>query len=238
VAGHVKPISRLPRWTRWGWALALLLAVVPIPVVSRLEERDRFCISCHTAPEVTYYDRAQQALAGAEPTLDLSSDHYVAAGPFRCIDCHRGDSGPVHRATTLALGARDALIFIAGQADQTIEKTDIEAPDLLTAGCVRCHTESLLVVGFENHFHNKLPDAYAAWQAGGVLTAPPDFPNADVSALERYDTTVRCLDCHRAHTHVEGAEFTGYLDLENVTLPSCVRCHQDVGHGPLELVAP
>lgn len=231
-------LTGFPVWLRWGLPLILLLALVPIPVVSTLEERDSFCASCHTAPEVTYLDRARMALDSTEPILDLSSAHYIEAEAFRCIACHRGDSGPIHRATTLALGARDALIFISGQADQTIEKTQIEAPDLLTAGCVRCHSESLLVVGFNNHFHNKLSDAYAAWQAGGELTAPADRPAADTTALEPYDTTVRCLDCHRAHNHVEGAELTGFLDLENIALPACVRCHQEVGHGPLELVAP
>lgn len=231
-------LTGLPAWLRWGVPLAVLLALVPIPVVSTLEERDSFCASCHTAPEVTYFDRAAMALAGVEPILDLSSAHYVEAEPFRCIACHRGDSGPVHRATTLALGARDALIFIAGRADQSIEKTQIEAPDLLTAGCVKCHVGSLLVTGFNNHFHNKLPDAYAAWQAGGKLTAPADQAAAGAAALEKYDTTVRCLDCHRAHLHTDGAELTGYLDLEKIAFPACVRCHREVGHGPLELVGP
>ena len=226
-------ISRVPVWLRWA-ALALVLFVLPLPVVSTLEERDAFCTACHTAPEATYYDRARQALAGQEPLQDLASAHYAAVDGFRCIDCHRGDSGAAHRAATLALGARDALIYVSGRADQTIEKTEIEVPDLLTAGCVRCHADSLLVTGFENHFHNKLPDAYAAWQAGGQLTAPAGQPAP--AALERYDTTLRCLDCHLTHIHTPGAELTGFLDLDNVTLPACVRCHQETGHGPLELV--
>jgi hypothetical protein len=229
-------------WLRWALPLAIALTVLPIPVVSVLEERDSFCIACHTAPEVAYYNRAQSALAGAEPIADLSSVHYtsVAAGgqAFRCIDCHRGDGGLAHRAATLALGARDALIFVTGQANQTIEKAQIEAPDLLTAGCVKCHAVSLLLVGFENHFHNKLPEAYTTWQAGGQLVAPTGQPGADTTALERYATSVRCLDCHRAHHQTPGGELTGYLDLENDTLPACVRCHQETGGGPLELIAP
>ena len=231
-------IKRLPRWLRWGLPIALVLALAPIPIVSSLEERDTFCTSCHTAPEAIYYDRAQAALAGGDPIADLSSDHYIVAEGFKCINCHRGNMGLTHRATTLALGARDALIYIAGQADQTVEKRSIEVPDLLTAGCVECHRDTLLVVGFENHFHNKLPDAYAAWKSGGGLTAPPDDPTADTSALKQYDVNIRCLDCHLAHLHTESAELTGFLDLENVAYPACVRCHKEVGHGPLELVAP
>lgn len=234
----MKILSRLPGWLRWALPLAVLLALLPVPVVSRLEEQDTFCISCHLAPEVTYFQRAQMAFAGEEPILDLSSAHYVVADDFRCINCHRGDMRPAHRVTTLALGARDGLIFVSGRADQSIEKTKIEVPELLTAGCVQCHGKDLLVVGFANHFHNKLPEAYALWKAGGKLAAPPDVPDADTRMLKQYDTSVRCLDCHRAHLHTDGAELTRYLDLENIVFAACVQCHREVGHGPLELVAP
>ena len=154
-----------PRGIGLATLALLILGAVPVVGVSRLEERDTFCISCHTLPEVTYYERAQSALAGEEPYLDLSSDHYAIFAekpgepPFKCIACHRGNQGVVHRATTLALGARDTLIFLTGQADPTIEKTKLEVPSLLTAACLKCHTGSLLVAGFPNHFHNKLPEA-------------------------------------------------------------------------------
>jgi hypothetical protein len=229
----MRRIAHWPPALRWGAAALLLLALAPIPAVSLLEEHDSFCAACHTLPEVTYYDRAQMLLAGVEPALDLSSAHYAAQGGFRCIDCHRGNGGVAHRAATLALGARDALIFVSGRADPAIEKSEIEAPALLTAGCVKCHADSLLVTGFENHYHNKLPDAYAAWQAGGQLTAPPGQPVA--AELQRYEVEMRCLDCHRTHVHVPGAEAAGFLDLENVTYPACVRCHAAVGKGPLDL---
>ncbi len=230
-------LTRVPAWLRWA-ALALALFAASLPAASALEERDAFCIACHTAPEVTYYNRAQAALAGAAPLEDLSSAHYTAEGGFRCIDCHRGDGGLQHRAATLALGARDAAIFVTGQPDQTLEKTEIEVPGLLNAGCARCHSDTLLVAGFENHFHNKLPAAFAAWQAGGAITAPPGQPGADTSTLDRADTTLGCLNCHLAHVHTAGGELTGFLDLDNVTFPACVQCHTETGHGPLELAPP
>lgn len=197
---------------------------------SKAEERDTFCIACHTTPEQTYYNRAQEM-----PSHDLSSAHYHLSKSFRCIDCHRGDGGPSHRALTLALGARDALIFFSGQADPAIEKKLMAAPALPNAACLNCHTKTLLVVGFENHFHNKLPAAYAAWQGGGQLTAPLDHPEADHSALNRSDTSVACTDCHRAHVALEGAESQQYLDIEGDAYPACVICHRETGHGPLEL---
>ncbi len=225
-------------------ALILLgLAAGGAFTLSRLEEHDTFCISCHTAPEMTYFERAQAASAGQALYSDLSSAHYGRAPStselmaIRCIDCHRGDGGPVHRAVTLTLGARDAWIWISGQSNPTIEKTELVVPLLLTAACVECHADALLVMGFNNHFHNRLPQAARARMAGGELRPPEDasgFTGVD-ALIEPIETGVQCVDCHRAHIHVEGSERTAYLDLVNNVYPTCVRCHEEVGHGPLEL---
>ncbi len=204
--------------------------------VSQAEEHDAFCISCHSKPEQTYYDRAQSARRGEAPYVDLSSAHYgLSQVEFRCIACHRGDGGLSSRATTLTLGARDTVIFFSGQADSTIEKGKPALPELTDAACARCHQEALLVAGFENHFHNKLPAAYKAWQAGQALTAPDEAAGVDTSTLEHYETTVACSDCHPAHVHLEGAESQTFLDIENVVYPACVKCHEEVKAGPLEL---
>jgi len=217
--------------------LGALFTLGAVAGASRLEESDQFCMACHTAPETEYFNRSRAVLAG-QVGQDLSSAHYhlIQTGA-KCIDCHRGDGGIVHRGLALSLGARDALIFISGQANPKLEKpaTQIEVPSLLNAACVKCHTNTLLVVGFENHFHNKLPAAYAAWKAGGALTTPSGQPAADTLELKEYKTTVLCVDCHQAHVTVEGAELTKYLDLENTVYPACVDCHREVGHGPLEL---
>lgn len=226
---------RPPLWVIIGLGM-LVLAGSAAAAVSKLEEDDRFCISCHTAPEVAYYERVLAVAADAahaQVPPDLSSAHtrWVEDG-FRCIDCHRGNAGAVHRATTLALGARDAALFLSGQADPTLEKGTMALPALASAACTRCHTDALLITGFGNHFHNKLPEAYEAWRAGGELVTPPDGTLID--ALAQVETTVSCVDCHRAHVQAPGAEAQGYLDLESVVLPACVQCHREVGHGPLE----
>lgn len=226
-------------WLRLaGWAAGavVLLALGTGLVVSHYEESDPFCASCHTVPEVTYFERAQGAKPSAGPYVDLSSLHYGHDNGFRCIDCHRGDEGVFHRVTALSLGARDTAIWLAGQSDPAIEKTELVVPFLLTGACVKCHAESVLEVGFNNHFHNMLPDAYQAWKRGGMLTRPVDLPDAPLE-LTPSDTSVLCVDCHRAHIHVEGSERTAYMDLVNNVYPACVRCHEEVGHGPLELAA-
>jgi len=248
-------MSRKVRLGIIGLAAALAIGLAAAAYVSHLEEDDRFCTSCHTAPEVAYYQRAQAALALANANLssgssatrrggqvevpDLSSAHYVKAqAPFRCIDCHRGDNGLVHRASTLALGAHDALVWLSGRADPSLEKNTAYAPGLLNTACTRCHIEALLITGFENHFHNKLPDAYRAWQAGGKLLPPRQGPptNETVTGLKFYDTTVTCLDCHRAHVQAEEEQF--FLKQDEVVLPACERCHRDVDRGPKRLRAP
>ncbi len=229
--------GRLGRIAAGGLAGVFALALVAALVVSRLEESDPFCISCHTLPEVVYYERAQLAKASGEPYQDLSSAHYGGESTFRCIDCHRGNGRLVHRITALSLGARDTVIWLAGRADPAIEKTELVVPELLTASCTKCHQEALLEVGFNNHFHNKLPEAAALWRAGAELRAPieaPDLPPERLE-IEAISTDVLCVDCHRAHIHVPGSELQVFLDLTNIVYPACVRCHEQAGHGPLEL---
>ncbi len=217
--------------------------------VSRLEENDRFCASCHMVPERTYYNRTQYALAGIDPALDLASAHYLANPEktpgethFRCIDCHRGNESLLHRATALALGARDTAVYLLGQPDQDIEKKRADVPHLLTESCVKCHTDSLLVVGFPNHLHNKLPSAYKAWQQGGILTLPeqnPDlFEQVLQLGLEPVETDLLCGDCHFAHTNKPGSELTAFLDLEGIVYPACEQCHIAAFSHPLGLSAP
>jgi hypothetical protein len=230
---------------RFPWAtLAVLVVLFGVALaaaltVSHLEEGDAFCVSCHTLPEGTYHERAQQALVlgAAIPFADLSSAHYGMESTFRCIACHRGNQGLVHRVTTLALAARDTAIWISGRSDPTIEKTQLEVPGLLNGACTRCHAQALLEVGFNNHFHNKLPEAYRLWRGGAELRRPMEAPDLPEAALvvEPSPTDVRCVDCHRAHIQLPGSELRAYLDLASTVYPACVRCHEEAGHGPLEL---
>lgn len=192
------------------WVLGLATVVVIVIVLlsaSQLEEHDPFCIACHTTPEQTYFDRAQAASTG--DVADLSSVHYVVSeDPFRCIDCHRGDDGLQDRATTLALGARDALTYFTGRADSTLEKGHTALPQLQNIACARCHAETLAEPGFNNHFHNELSTT---------------------------QTSLTCTDCHRAHVQVAGGREVKFLDIEGIVYPACVTCHQQTGKGPLDL---
>jgi hypothetical protein len=229
--------------TRMRWLVAGLLGLVLLglsyPVSSKLEERDSFCISCHTVPEETYYNRAQETLSGnVEYPPDLASAHYAVESEmnFRCIDCHRGDQSSSHRWQTFLLGARDALVWVSGQADPTIEKVHAGEPMLLNAGCVPCHTESLLELGFNNHFHNQLRASGELIELGYEAFEPPEgIPGTLFTELAENEAALDCIDCHQAHRTIPDGDLTLYLDLETVMFPACVQCHEEVGQGPLEL---
>lgn len=254
--------SKWLRWTAFSIGGLLIVFVLIVTGVSKLEERDQFCIQCHLAPEETYFARAQKARTIEDPfeLVDLSSFHYWDAvhdegnepADFRCIDCHRGDSGPVHRAETLILAMRDTWTFITGRADQTVEKGAVpnmdpnvaewagperynRRPDILNAGCLKCHQDALTLVGFDNHFHNRLPAALVAYDQTGRLNYPESWTAGVGSAdlLQVDDTILTCLDCHR--THVQGFESEYFLDTGQVVFHACVQCHKETGKGPLDL---
>jgi nitrate/TMAO reductase-like tetraheme cytochrome c subunit len=216
----------------------LVLVALPFPVVSKLEEHDPFCTSCHTVPEETYFNRAQAVASGeSDVPPDLASAHYgLGETEFRCIDCHRGDHSASHRFRTLLLGGRDALIWIAGRADPAIQKVDAGEPDLLIAGCLHCHAETLLELGFNNHYHNQLIAARDLVEAGLEPFPPPEgLPGTLFAEVAELDSTTTCLDCHQAHREIPDGDRTLYLDLDGVMYPACAQCHVEVGHGPEEL---
>lgn len=222
----------------WGLLPLALLLALPFPVASRLEERDAFCTGCHTVPEETYVGRAQATLAvEVQVPPDLSSAHYSRAEElFRCIDCHRGDQSFAHRWRTFLLGGRDALTFVFGRADPAIEKGEAGEPDLLNAGCASCHQETLLELGFNNHYHNQLGAAGELEALGLEPFEPPEgIPGTLFRELGETPGTLTCLDCHQAHITIPDADQTLYLDVGGVMFPACVRCHEETGKGPLEL---
>lgn len=243
VPSHTLAPSVRSYTRRFGLLVWMTLALTvfsgaTLTVASSLEESDAFCASCHTAPEQTYYRRAQSR---ANPPGDLSSFHYlppsrdVTSAAFRCIDCHRGDQALGDRAAALAVGARDVLIFALGKADQGIEKRRASNRGLINDSCVRCHVDSVLVVGFPNHFHNKLPAAYVAWHRGAALILParnPENYRQQLSkGLELLDVDITCLDCHRAHVSESATGKTPFMNLKTDLYPQCEACHEKIlGH--------
>lgn len=243
-----------PRRKRWavyllaGCFALLALGSLSFAVATALEEHDPFCISCHTAPEITYYNRAYYALDHpTQPIPDLSTLHYHAAqaadlAPFKCIDCHRGDGSLPHRVTTVALGAYDAIIYLLGQDDPTIEKQRTKTGWLANASCATCHSEALLKLdGINNHFHTYLPQAREVFLRGGTLTigaglaqALRESGGAPPTDLETVSVQLFCSDCHQAHKAQPLNADKFFMD-ETLRNTACVACHLVAKAGPQDV---
>ncbi len=115
-----------------------------------LEEKDDFCASCHTQPELEYYQRSL-----ATSLLDLASLHANKRKPVRCIDCHSGPP-PYGRLEGLSLGVRDYLSYLAGRYPQPA----ITKHPLADSNCTKCHADIFASKSLNNHWHFYLPD----WQ--------------------------------------------------------------------------
>ena len=241
----------LPHRRRWPalmivTVLAMLIfGGVGFVVATALEERDAFCTSCHTVPETTYYNRARRALADPKDTVpDLATAHYRPSHrrkepAFACIACHRGDSSVDHRIATLARGARDAFIYLAGRADPTIEKTNIADVWLPDAACVGCHGDTLLTLaGLENHFHTHLPQAARALASGGEPTVRArDEKRRDAllqAGLQTVDIAITCASCHQAHKTFSDGAANAFIDVSTRNRV-CVACHQASRRGPQDV---
>ncbi len=165
-------------------------------VFARVEEQDVFCTSCHTQPEVTYFDRTQAAAP-----VDMASEHgtYASRNPklanTRCIECHSG-AGLMGRAHSMVKGAENAVRWVMGTAGQPAKLTVPIADE----NCLKCHVDTPMETDFDSHSHQYL----AKWQ-----TAATDAGG--------------CVDCHTAHT-LHGNASVGFLNQQR-TLVQCDRCH-------------
>jgi predicted CXXCH cytochrome family protein len=167
---------------------------------TKAEERDSNCASCHSEPETTYVQRAQNPHAHA---VDLASAHAHVANnvtadtnAIRCIDCHSGP-GFMGRAKALTLGARDAFRWFTNTATQPALTTVPIADE----NCIKCHTDTPTDTRFDKHFHGLL----AQWQAQDVRAG-------------------RCVACHTAHT-TDGNAAIGFLQQQR-TQQVCDQCHK------------
>lgn len=245
--------KRWPLYIGGAFVVLMLFGGVGFVTASILEEHDSFCISCHTVPETTYFNRAY--LAVDNPTLpvnDLSSAHYhlvtetvtgtstgdkvAVKKAFGCIDCHRGDGSLGHRVSTLVLAGRDAVTYVTGHENPDTEKTDIREAWLPNAACVTCHTETLLnIKGLDNHFHSLLPQAGEALRKGGKLTVS-DVLKGNEGAVREWSHTVdnaplTCTSCHLAHTTITNGKANFYMQTARRNT-ACVSCHVAAGKGP------
>jgi len=180
---------------------AILLAIgAGILLLARAEEQDALCASCHSQPETTYVHRTLASrpvdLASAHALAGVSSPTGASERAAGCIDCHSAP-GVRGRAQAMALGARDALKWIAGLAQQPA----ISTTPIGDQNCLKCHADALTASRFDRHFHRLLP----RWQQTD--------PRAGA-----------CVSCHAAHT-IDGEAGLGFLARPR-TEAVCEDCHR------------
>lgn len=188
-----------------GMGIVLMaLAVVGVATAVHLENRDSFCASCHTEPEVTYFNRTQ-----AKEPSDLASAHAAYEEAVRCIDCHMTE-GQTGRAEALWQGVQDTVAYVLGD----YHNPAITQNPLGDAPCLKCHTlnsrDNPLTIDDDprllysnSHYH--WVEYLDAWQAAA--------PNPHGT----------CESCHVAHS--EGTLlWLGFRDM-TATNATCDACH-------------
>lgn len=133
---HAMPSRETGRPLRAGrWALVVLLAVaVPVAIVKRLDEDNRFCVACHLHGEIM---RTMTAV----PPLTLAAAHFAAPQvrhPGRCFTCHSGE-GVAGWTQVTVYSAWDAARWVAGDRH---EPTSMRLP-ITNAACLKCHANQV-----------------------------------------------------------------------------------------------
>ena len=220
------------------FAFLIMFSGAGFATATVLEDQDTFCISCHTVPETTYYNRAYISLDHPLQTVtDLATAHYHLSQtgnktPFACIDCHRGDQTLPARVAAIAVGAKDTLVYVAGRENTRIETvpSPTETDWLSNSACISCHAATLLDTsyGFTNHFHTKLPQAAALRTSNGAA-APTGRQNQWAQPVN--NVNLQCTSCHQAHVTVANGSAQKYIDAQ-YEADACVSCHVIAHEGP------
>jgi len=178
------------RALRWG-LVALAAVVVPVAVVKKLDEDNRFCVSCHLH-ETHLRDMV------AQPAVTLAGAHFTAKHdlhPERCFTCHSGEGVRGWTEVTL-LSAWDAARWVAGDRN---EPTHMRLP-IADAACLKCHADDVrgsLTSEETDRFH-ELGDHRGLTVA--CVACHQVHPRGEASRTWLHNDVVRpqCARCHRS----------------------------------------
>lgn len=164
------------KWNVRPRRLLLVLAAVGtvgVVTVKKLDEDNRFCVSCHLHGDLLRDMTATPAVA-------LTSTHFAAATtaparhPERCFTCHSGE-GVVGWTQVTLLSAWDAARWVAGDRH---EPTHMRLP-LTDAACLKCHAQDVR----------------------GSKTS--EETEAFHELADHRTLPMKCIDCHSAHRRGE-----------------------------------
>jgi hypothetical protein len=130
--GAPSPPPPRPRRRALWLAGLFALVVIPIAVVKRLDQENRFCVSCHLHT-AEYRGMTGDSLA----TLAAAHARAHRGGhPERCFTCHSGE-GVMGWSAVTALSAWDAARWVLGDRHET---KAMRLP-ITNAACLKCHAE-------------------------------------------------------------------------------------------------
>lgn len=185
--------------------LGLVAAPAGWILSDRLEQENRFCVSCHLDADTRLHIGLLEDFEARPPAV-LAAAHAAAGneargdGAFRCIDCH-GGTGPIGRARVKLLSARDAFWYAVGRFE---EPEGMRWP-LWDADCRKCHDAfEERRAAFGDPLFHELP-AHRSGEGG--------------------EFAVRCVECHLAHA--SGALPEHDFLLPDVVRGQCARCHPE-----------
>ena len=183
--------ARSRRFLDSRWLLILLPAVVlPVAIVKRLDEDNRFCVSCHLHGQI-------MREMTAAPAVTLAGAHHVGKGPGhpdRCFTCHSGEGAWGWTQVTL-LSAWDAARWVAGDRH---EPTAMRLP-LTNAACLKCHESEVRgsrTAEETDKFH-ELTDHRGLSLACAACHRVHRRGEADRTWLQKDVVRVQCARCHR-----------------------------------------
>jgi hypothetical protein len=188
-----------------------VLAIGSAGVSILLENQNSFCASCHTEPEVKYY---QQSLQSNATTLSTFHTQKQAG----CIDCHSG-GGPLGRAQGLQQGLDDLVLYLSGN----YKKPAITSNPLGDDSCLKCHSEVL------TRGRRSPPSPIQnPVQARGNRASDGHYHQF----LQRWQATdpraAHCVTCHTSHT--DGQANVGFMSADPVQ-QVCDGCHRGLNAG-------
>lgn len=192
-------------------AAIALLPAVGVGASLLLENQDAFCASCHTQPEVKYYEQSVQK---QPPTLASFHRQKQTA----CIDCHSG-GGVLGRAQGLQQGADDLMLYLSGN----YKLPAITSNPLGDDSCLKCHAD----VKARRRGPNKSGIASPIQGGREARRAGDGHYHEFLQRWQAADARAgHCVNCHTSHT--DGLANVGFMAADPVQ-QVCTRCHNALG---------
>jgi hypothetical protein len=174
-------------WVKWlglVFSLGLVGFVASIEVTDRLEEDNRFCISCHLHEQIMDHFRTavpqRITLAGAHDEAEV-----------KCIDCHIGATLS-DKLIVKAIAGWDTVRYFLG----SFKEPDHLRFPLGDRTCLKCHPDGGQSPTRAEAFHNDPNHRHMRFEC---VACHQSHPVREASTLFLEQSLVRpiCQECHK-----------------------------------------